>query len=153
MANIELTASASVPAPAERTWELISDTSRYAEWVAATEAVTRTDGPARQGSTYAEINPILGPWKAKTSWTVIEFDPPHRQVHRTTDIQMASEFLVIMEVEPRGDASQITITLRATSSLGFLGSALFAALEAQTRRDNQTTVNNLAELARRETHT
>ncbi len=70
MANIELTASAIVPAPAERTWELISDTSRYAEWVAATEAVTRTDGPARQGSTYAEVNPILGPWKAvlRTVW-------------------------------------------------------------------------------------
>jgi uncharacterized protein YndB with AHSA1/START domain len=153
MAKIALTASAIVPAPPERTWELISDTSRYAEWVAATEAVTRTDGPARHGSTYAEVNPILGPWKAKTSWTVVEFDPPHLQVHRTTDIQIASEFLVIMEVKPKGDASQITITLRASSSLGFLGGALFAALKAQTRRDNQTTVNNLAELARRETHT
>jgi len=37
---------------------------------------------ARPGSTHAEINPILGHWKAKTSWTVV------------------------------------TITLRATSSLG-----------------------------------
>jgi len=153
MAKIEFTASAIVPASSERTWELISDTSRYAEWVAATEAVTRTDGPARQGSTYAETNPILGPWKAKTSWTVVEFDPPHRQVHRTPDIQIASEFLVIMAVEPEGDASQITITLRATSSLGPVGATLFAALRGQTRRDNQTTVNNLAELARRETHT
>ena len=43
------------------------DTSRYADWVAGTDAVTRTDGPARQGSTYDEVNPILGPWKAKSS--------------------------------------------------------------------------------------
>jgi hypothetical protein len=69
-------------------------------------------------------------------------------VHRTTDIQIASEFLVIVEVSPEGDVSEIAITLHATSSLGFLGSALFAALKAQTRRDNPTTVNNLAELAR-----
>jgi len=74
-------------------WELLCDTSRFAEWVAATAAVTRTDGPASHGSTYAEVNPILGPWKAKTSWTVVEFDPPRRQVHRTEDIPIASEFV------------------------------------------------------------
>ncbi len=89
------------------------------------------------------------PWKAKTDWTVVDFEPPHRQVHRTTDIQMASEFLVIMEVEPKGDVSQLTITLRATSSPGPFGAVLFAGLKAQTRRD-QATVTNLAELARRE---
>jgi uncharacterized protein YndB with AHSA1/START domain len=150
MARIELIASTVVPAPVPTTWELISDTSRYAEWVAATDAVTDAAGPARHGSTYSEVNPILGPWKARTAWTVVEFDAPHRQVHRTTDIPIASEFLVIMEVAPAGDASRITITLRATSSFGPLGAMLFAVLKGQTRRDNERTVHALADLARRE---
>ena len=86
MAQLEVTASAAIAAPPAQLSELVSDTSRYAEWVAGTAEVTRTDGPARESSTYDEINPIMGPWRAKTRWTVIEFDPPHRQVHRSEDI-------------------------------------------------------------------
>jgi hypothetical protein len=41
--------------------------THYAEWVEGTADPTRTDGPAREGSTYHEVNPILGPWKARTS--------------------------------------------------------------------------------------
>lgn len=82
MAAIEVTASATLTAAPEQAWELLCATKRYAEWVEATERVTQTDGPARLGSTYAEVNPILGPWKAKTSWAVVKFEPPRRQVHR-----------------------------------------------------------------------
>lgn len=75
-------------------------------------AVVRSDGPAREGSTYEEINPIVGPWRAKTRRTVIEFDSPRRQVHRSEDIPFASEFLVIIEIAPSGDGSEVTFTLR-----------------------------------------
>ena len=52
MEGYSVTEAASVlGVPTERVWELLCDTSRYAEWVDGTEAVTRTDGPARQGST------------------------------------------------------------------------------------------------------
>ena len=61
MARMEVSASGPVAAPAAEVWELLCDTSRYAEWVAGTDEVTRTDGPAREGSTYDEINPIVGP--------------------------------------------------------------------------------------------
>ena len=69
---LEVTASAMVPAPPDQVFGLISETDRYSEWVTGTDAVTRTDGPAREGSTYDEVNPILGPWKAKTHWRVVE---------------------------------------------------------------------------------
>ena len=65
---LSVTASAVVPAPQEQVFALLSDTSRYSEWVTGTDAVTRTDGPARTGSTYDEMNPILGPWKASTKF-------------------------------------------------------------------------------------
>jgi hypothetical protein len=151
MANFDLSAAAVVPTSPERLWALLCDTRRYAEWVEGTEAVIRTDGPAVLGSTYEEVNPILGPWKAKASWTVVEFRAPHCQVHRSEDIPMAAEFLVVMEVAPVDGGSKITHTLRASSSLGPLGAATFALFGRRTRRDNERSVQNFSELARRET--
>jgi carbon monoxide dehydrogenase subunit G len=147
MAEMEVTASAVIAAPPAELWELVSDTSRYAEWVAGTAEVTRTDGPAREGSTYDEINPIAGPWRAKTRWTVTEFDPPRRQVHRTQDVPFSSEFLVIIDLAPSGDGSEVTITLRATPSIGVVGTSVLRILKSQTHKDNERTVRNLAELA------
>jgi hypothetical protein len=89
----------------------------------------------------------VGPWRAKTRWTVIEFDPPHRQVHRSEDIPFASEFLVIIGLVPSGDGSEIAITLRANPSSGVLGASVLRILKSQTRKDNERTVRKLAELA------
>ena len=97
---MEVTAYAVVPAPPERVWELVSDSSRYHEWVEGTDAVTRTDGPTSPGSTYDEVNPILGPWKATTRWTVTEYEAPRRQVHRGTGLPLTAEFDVIFELTP-----------------------------------------------------
>jgi hypothetical protein len=131
-------------------WELICDTSRYAEWVAATAAVPRTDGPASKGSTYDEVSPIVGPLRVTTHWTVIEFDPPRRQVHRSEDLPFASESLVIMEIAPSGDGSEVTSTLRLQPSLGVLGATILKALKSKTAKDNERSVRTLAELASRQ---
>ena len=145
--QIEVTPSTRIAATPERVWELVCDTSRYAEWVAATAAVSRTDGPASTGSTYDEVNPIVGPWSAKTRWTVIEFDPPHRQVHRSEDSPFASEWLVITEIAPSGDGSEVTSTLRAQPALEVLGASILRLLKSQTRTDNERIVRKLAGLA------
>jgi hypothetical protein len=121
---IEVTASVAVTATPAETWELTSDTSRYAEWVVGTAAVTRTDGPARQGSTYDGTNPIMGPWRAKTHWTVVEFDALRRQIHRSQDGPFASEVLVTSDVAPPGDGGEVTLMLRLTPSLGVLAAGL-----------------------------
>jgi|tagenome__1003787_1003787.scaffolds.fasta_scaffold20941940_2 hypothetical protein len=144
MADVTFRSSASAPVTTEQAWAVVCDTARYAEWVVATDAVTRTDGPARLGSTYTEINPMLGPWKARTNWVVVEFDPPHRQVHRTEDIPLSREVLVTMEVADAAGGCELSITLAASSARGPLGAALFAVLAGQTRRDNERTVANLA---------
>jgi carbon monoxide dehydrogenase subunit G len=147
---LHVTASAIVPAPQDRVFELISDTARYPEWVTGTDAVTRTDGPAREGSTYDEVNPILGPWRAKTHWRVVEHEPPRRTVHSTGDIPLSSHFEVVMEVAPEGDASRVTLTLRGQPSLGPLGAAFASLMRGQVDRDNRRTVEAFAELATRE---
>jgi carbon monoxide dehydrogenase subunit G len=146
---MEVTASVVVAATPAEAWELVSDTSRYAEWVAGTAAVTRTDGPARQGSTYDETNPIMGPWRAKTQWTVVEFDALRRQIHRSENVPFASEFLVTIDVAPSGDGSEVTMTLRATPSLGVLGASVLRLRKSQTRKDNERTVRRFADLVAR----
>jgi hypothetical protein len=144
VAEVTFRATAHAAVAPDEAWAVMCDTAQYAEWVVATEAVTRTDGPARLGATYAEINPMLGPWRARTNWTVVEFDPPRRQVHRTEDIPLAREVLVTSEVAGAAGGCQLSITLAATSARGPLGAALFKVLAGKTRRDNDRTVANLA---------
>ena len=150
MTPIEVTASAVTAAAPAQLWELVCDTSRYPDWVAGTAAVTRSDGPTHQGSTYEEINPIMGPWRVKTRWTVIEFDPPHRQVHRSENVPFAREFLVIIDVVSSGAGSQVTVTVRASPSLGVLGTGVLGLLKRKQRKDNERSVRKLAELAAQE---
>ena len=147
---IEVTGHAVVPAPLESVWELVCDTSRYAEWVEGTDEVTRTDGPAARGSTYDEVNPILGPWRAKTHWTVTDFEPPRRMVHRGTGLPLSESFDVIFELSPEGDATGLTQTLRGKPAFGPVGAVFVRLMEGQVARDNQKSVENLAALAARE---
>ncbi len=147
---LHVTASAVVPASQERVFELLSDTARYSEWVTGTNAVTRTDGPARDGSTYDEVNPILGPWRASTTWRVVEHEPPRRSVHTTGDIPLSRRFDVVMEVAPEGDASEVTLTLRGEPALGPIGAVFARLMQGQVDRDNRRSVEAFAELATRE---
>jgi carbon monoxide dehydrogenase subunit G len=147
---LEVTASAIVPSSPDDVFALLSDTARYSEWVTGTDAVTRTDGPAREGSTYDEINPVLGPWKAKTHWRVVEHEAPRRSRHKTGDIPLSSHFEVVMEVAPEGDASRVTMTLRGEPALGPVGAVFARLMQGQVERDNRRSVEAFAELATRE---
>ena len=147
---LHVTASAVVPAPPEDVFALLADTERYPEWVTGTDAVTRTDGPASEGSTYDEINPILGPWKASTHWRVVEHEVPRRSVHSSADLPLSSSFEVVMEVAPEGDASRVTITLRGKPAMGPVGAVFARVMQGQVDRDNRRSVEALAELVTRE---
>jgi carbon monoxide dehydrogenase subunit G len=147
---LEVTASAIVSARPEDAFTLLSDTARYPEWVTGTDAVTRTDGPAREGSTYDEVNPVLGPWRAKTHWRVVEHESPRRSVHSTGDIPLSSHFEVVMEVAPEGDASRVTLTLRGQPAFGPVGAVFARLMRGQVDRDNRRSVEAFAELATRE---
>ena len=147
---LEVTASAIAAAPPEDVFELLSDTARYSEWVTGTHAVTRTDGQAREGSTYDEVNPVLGPWKAKTHWHVVEHETPRRSRHETGDIPLSSHFQVVMEVAPEGDASRVTMTLRGEPAFGPVGAVFARLMQGQVERDNRRSVEAFAELATRE---
>ena len=146
---LKVSASAPVAASAGPVFDLLCDTARYPEWVTGTDAVTRTDGPASEGSTYDEVNPILGPWRASTHWRVVEHEPPWRTVHRTGNIPLSREFEVVMEVAGEGDASEVTITLRGEPAYGPLGAIFASLMKGQGDRDTRRTVESFAEPAAR----
>ncbi len=139
----DLSASRDIPASPARVWEALCDTDHYAEWVAGTDAVTRTDGPAALGGTYDEINPIIGPWKATTRWDITEFDEGRRMVHSCADLPLARDFRVIMEIAPAGTGTRVTMTLRADESLGPIGWPFGKAMAPMVARDNRTSLVNL----------
>jgi carbon monoxide dehydrogenase subunit G len=147
VAQFEVIATAAVPLPPERAWELLCDTERYPDWVSGTDAVTRTDGPASPGSTYDEVNPVAGPWKASSRWTVTEFDAPRRQVHRGEGIPLAKRFEVVMEVRPVEGASEVTMALRGEPALGPVGGAFAALQKPRLQRDVARSVERFAERA------
>jgi carbon monoxide dehydrogenase subunit G len=151
MAKLEVASTVAVPAAPEKAWELLCDTKRYAEWSAGTDEVTRTDGPATPGSTYDEVNPVLGPWKARTHWTVTEFEPPRRQVHLGQGLPLTSEFEIVLELAPTGSgACELTITLRGKPGAGPLGAVFATFMKGKVETDGRKSAENFAALAGRE---
>jgi carbon monoxide dehydrogenase subunit G len=139
----EVSASRDIPASPATVWEMLRDTQHYAEWVAGTEAVSRTDGPAALGVTYEEINPIIGPWKATSRWDVTEYEEGRRMVHSSADLPLTRDFRVVMEVTEAGTRTRVTMTLRAEESLGPVGWLFGKAMAPLVGRDNRTSLVNL----------
>jgi hypothetical protein len=139
----DVSASRDIPAAPATVWEVLCDTQHYAEWVAGTAVVLRTDGPAALGVTYDEINPIIGPWNATTRWDITEFDKGRRMVHRCADLPLARDFRVTMEITAAGTGTRVTMTLHAEESLGPIGWLFGKAMAPKVGRDNQTSLVNL----------
>lgn len=144
MATLHVTATETINSPVAEVWELASDTSRYAEWVPVTLEVTRTDGPARLGVTYDERNKVVGPITATSRWTVTEFEPMRRQVHRDESIPFMKALDLVMEFETvEDDSTRVTLSIQGESALGPVGALLVAARQGSFAKDNQTTLRNL----------
>ena len=145
-----IVASAVIPAPPDRVWEIACDTSRYPEWVENTLRVIRTDGPTRPGATYEELSRIAGPWKSVTRWRVTEFDPPRRQVHEGDGVSTAKGMAVIIELSPAGQDTNFTLTVRYTPRFGPAGSLIDRAVRGSITRSQQRSARAFAALAGRE---
>jgi uncharacterized protein YndB with AHSA1/START domain len=150
-AEQSIVTSVTIGAPPEEVWKVVSDTTRYAEWVEATTAVTRSDGPGVVGATYDEQNVVFGPVHGSSKWTVVEADPPRRAVHRGEGIFLAKDLHLTMELVPAGEGTEFTQTLRYRPAFGPIG-ALINALGARrsVERGQQQSMRNLARLVESE---
>ena len=143
-------ASAIIPAPPERVWEIACDTSRYPEWVENTLRMIHTDGPARAGATMEELTRIAGPWKSVTRWRVTEFDPPRRQVQQGEGVSTAKSMAVIIELSPAGQDTNFTLTVRYTPRFGPVGALIDRAVRGSIARSQQRSARAFAALVARE---
>jgi carbon monoxide dehydrogenase subunit G len=144
-------ATATIPAPPEAVWDLVSDPERFPDWADRTLEVTRADRPLSIGSTYEERNVVLGPLTGTSRWTVVEHEPPLRSTHRGEGIALAAALDFFVELRPVEQATELTVGLRYRPGLGPLGALIDRVHSRRSLQESmQRTVANVASIAERE---
>jgi hypothetical protein len=118
-----------INAAPQRVWDLYADVAGSVEWVPFAEEILSVSGPAGLGQVYRERT-RLGGVSDVAEWTVIEWDPPRRQVQRSTGKAMDSR--LVISVEPAGPGTLATqeaiLESRAPGPLGWLQERIFAVV-------------------------
>lgn len=121
-----LRASIRIDAPPQAVWDLYADVERSVEWVPFAEEILFVSGPAGLGQVYRERT-RLGGISDIAEWTVIEWDPPRRQVQRSVGKRMDSR--LVIAVEPSGSGSlarqEVILDSRAPGPIGWLHERVF----------------------------
>jgi uncharacterized protein YndB with AHSA1/START domain len=139
-----------IPASSEQIWRVLDDTSRYAEWVPQTLEVTRNDGEAVVGATYAERNAVVGPIKGSSRWRVVERDPGRYSRHEGEGLPLVTNISIEFRTEAAGESTEVTSTLRYDPTLGPLGVVIDKVAHGQTVGAQEKALANLEELVVRE---
>jgi hypothetical protein len=92
-----VTVSIDIEAPAQQVWDLYADVPSSADWVPFVEEILYVSGPPGLGQTYRERT-RLGGIRNVAEWTVIEWEPPRRQVQHST--ANGADSRLVIEVEP-----------------------------------------------------
>ena len=121
-----IAATIRIDAPARRVWDLYADVEGSVQWVPFAEEILSVSGPAGLGQVYRERT-RLGGIADIAEWTVTEWDPPRRQVQRSTGKGMDSR--LVIEVEPDGPGAlarqAVILDSRAPGPLGWLHERIF----------------------------
>ena len=121
-----LRAAIEIAAPAQQVWDLYADVQGSVDWVPFAEEILYVSGPAGLGQVYRERT-RLGGISDVAEWTIIEWDPPHRQVQRSSGKGMDSR--LVIAVEPSGDGTlarqEVMLASRAPGPLGWLHERIF----------------------------
>jgi uncharacterized protein YndB with AHSA1/START domain len=125
-------ASIRISAPPERVWDLYADVEGSVDWVPFAEEILFVSGPAGVGQVYRERT-RLGGVSDVAEWTVIEWDPPRRQVQRSTGKGMDSRLVIALEPDGSGTLvrQEALLDSRAPGPLGWLHERLFGLVAAR----------------------
>jgi len=140
-----------VNAPIRQVWDVLADTSRYAEWVKDCLAVTYHHGPAALGGIYRERNLFLGPIRASTTWTVAELEAPFYRRDTGVGMPLLSELQAIFELEPltpegRPEATRWTYRNRYRVGLGAVGRRIDGLQQGELRKMMRASMAALSDL-------
>lgn len=122
MATISVRSS--VPLPAQQTWEHVSDLSQLDQWLVLLEG-WRSPLPdhLHTGVTIEGVVRVKG-MRNRVSWTVTDWDPPHR-IALSGEGKGGTGYDLDFTVETNGDTSQLNlrVDLKGRAFFGPLGSA------------------------------
>jgi len=119
-------ASIRVDAPPQRVWDLYADVEGSVDWVPFAEEILSVSGPAGLGQVYRERT-RLGGISDVAEWTVIEWEPPRRQVQRSTGKGMESRLVIAVEPDGTGTIARQEILLDsfAPGPIGWVHERIF----------------------------
>ncbi|GAA0363367.1 SRPBCC family protein [Actinoallomurus spadix] len=140
MSRVAVHASADVPAPAERVWEVLVDWPRHAEWV----PLTRAEGGAGDGAG-VEAWTGVGPVGFLDTMVITEWRPPHRVRVRHTGGLVRGEGRFDLLDLPEGRC-RVTWAELLDLPLGPLGRAGWLAIGPAARLMLRTSLHRLANL-------
>jgi hypothetical protein len=136
-----------VPAPLGRVWALVSDISRYADWVEPTIEVLRADDEIGLGACYEERTRLSGFWTATTRWTVTEFEPMAR-ITLIGDGPSAVRALALeLTLEANDEGTEVTSTYSYLTRFGLLGTLLELVVRGNVVNDQRRSLRTLSYLA------
>jgi hypothetical protein len=121
-----LRAAIEISAPVQEVWDLYADVHGSVDWVPFAEEILFVSGPAGLGQVYRERT-RLGGISDVAEWTVIEWDPPRRQVQRSTGKGMDSRLVIELEPTATGTLArqEALLASRAPGPLGWLHERIF----------------------------
>lgn len=121
-----LVASTLVDSSRERVWELYADVPGTVDWLPFVEEVLSVSGPSGLGQVYRERTRFMGVSDVST-WRIVEWDPPRRQIHRSRGKLMETDLAVELECARERTRVQQEVVLRSSmpGMLGRLHEALY----------------------------
>jgi len=115
--------SVSIDAPPEKVWAVVRDVERWSEWTPSIRSITpREGGPFQVGKRYLVRQPKLPP----TVWQVAEMDEGRgfAWVAQSPGVRVRADH----RVDPDGQGSRATLSLRYDGLLGGLVASMVAGL-------------------------
>lgn len=141
MATVTVTQEMS--APPEKVWTVLTDLSRYAEWLSIHQKWS-SELPAQltQGTRVTEVISVMG-MANKIEWTIDEYQAPRIAVLSGTGMA-GVKIQFTMSVERIGDGSKASIDVSFTGQMvtGAIGTAVAKA----AKKDLEESINTLAGL-------
>ncbi|SEL83295.1 type II toxin-antitoxin system Rv0910 family toxin [Rhodococcus maanshanensis] len=123
MASVSV--SADLPAAPEKTWEALSDLSRWEEWLTIHQS-WKSELPTEValGATFTEVVSVMG-MANKIEWTVTEVDAPNLvKIAGTGMAGVTVEFTLKVEPEGAGSTATIDASFKGAMIVGPIGKAV-----------------------------
>jgi carbon monoxide dehydrogenase subunit G len=148
---IATAAAADVATSHDEVWDLVSDLTRYAEWVHGTLEVLDADPVAVVGARYTERNRVVGPISACSEWRVESLDRARgEQRHVTDGVPGVRDFAVTVRIAPTAAGTRVELALSGQVGAGLATPLLARLMQRSIAPSNRRTLEALTALIARE---